>query len=153
MLQVGRRARKLGRSDLAKLGRYVPIAVADLVSEWFEHDLVQAAIAARAIFGHPVGPWSAGSGALLLQRMAEDPLPVGGGVTVKGGPGALTHTLAEMARRAGVEIRTNARVTQVLTHGHAATGDVPAPRPSDPLPRRHREDQPLAFGAARLPRA
>ncbi len=122
LLQVGRRARALGRADLAKLGRYVPIAVADLVSEWFEHDLVQAAIAARAIFGHPVGPWSAGSGALLLQRMAEDPLPVGGGVTVKGGPGALTHTLAEIARRAGVEIRTNARVTRVLTHGQTATG-------------------------------
>jgi len=122
MLQVGRRARALGRRDLARLGRYVPIAVADLVSEWFETDLMQAAIASRAVFGHQMGPWSAGTGALLLQRMAEDPMPVGGGVTVKGGPGALTTALASIASAAGVTIRTGARVAQILTRGDAAVG-------------------------------
>jgi len=122
MLQVGRRARALGRRDLARLGRYVPIAVADLVSEWFETDLMQAAIASRAVFGHQMGPWSAGTGALLLQRMAEDPMPVGGGVTVKGGPGALTTALASIASAAAVTIRTGARVAQILTRGDAAVG-------------------------------
>lgn len=122
MLQVGRRARALGRRDLARLGRYVPIAVADLVSEWFDTDLMQAAVASRAVFGHQMGPWSAGTGALLLQRMAEDPMPVGGGVTVKGGPGALTAALAASASAAGVTIRTGARVAQILTRGESAAG-------------------------------
>lgn len=122
LLQVGRRARALGRRDLARLGRYVPIAAADLVSEWFDSDLMQAAVASRAVFGHQMGPWSAGTGALLLQRMAEDPMPVGGGVTVKGGPGACTAALAAMATAAGVTIRTGARVAQVVTRGNAAVG-------------------------------
>lgn len=122
LLQVGRRARALGSRELARLGRYVPMCVADLVAEWFESDLVQAAVAARAIFGHPMGPWSAGTGALLLQRMAEDPMPVGGGVTVKGGPGALTSALATMAVGAGVTIRTDAQVVRVITHGGVTTG-------------------------------
>lgn len=122
LLKVGRRARALGSRELARLGRYVPICVADLVAEWFENDLLQAAVAARAIFGHAMGPWSAGTGALLLQRMAEDPMPVGGGVTVKGGPGALTTALATMAVGAGVTIRTDAQVARVVTRGGVATG-------------------------------
>lgn len=124
LLGMGRRARSLGHRELARLARYVPMAVADLVAEWFEQDLVQAAVAARAVFGHPVGPWSAGTGALLLQRMADDPVPVGGGVTVKGGPGALTEAIASAAMAAGVTIRTGARVARVTTRAGQAAGVV-----------------------------
>ncbi|MCR4375091.1 MAG: NAD(P)/FAD-dependent oxidoreductase [Acidobacteria bacterium] len=124
LLGLGRRARKLGRRELARLARYVPIAVADLVSEWFDHDLMQGALAARGVFGHRLGPWSAGTGAVLLHRMAEDPMPVGGGVTMRGGPGALAEALAGMAEAAGARIRTSARVARVLTQGGAATGVV-----------------------------
>lgn len=122
LLGVGQRTRALGRADLARLARYAPIAVADLASEWFESDLVQAAVAVRGVFGHLAGPWSAGTGALLLQRMAEDPIPVGGGVTMAGGPGALSGALLALAEAAGAQVRTQARVVQVLTHGGAAVG-------------------------------
>ena len=124
LLKVGRRVRGLGRRDLARLSRYLPIAVADLVAEWFEHDLTQTAVAARGVFGHPVGPWSAGTGALLLQRVAEDPMPVGGGVTVKGGPGALTAALLAAATDLGVQVRTGSEVTSVMTRGGSAVGVV-----------------------------
>lgn len=124
LLTMGRRARALGRRDLARLGRYVPMCVADLVAEWFEHDLVQAAVAARAIVGHHLGPWSAGTGALLLQRMAEDVMPVGGGVTTRGGPGALSDALASLATGAGVNIRTGAQVERILVRDGAAAGVV-----------------------------
>lgn len=120
LLQVGRQARSLGGRELARLTRYIPMPVADLVAEWFSHDLVQAAIAAHAVFGHHAGPWSAGTGALLMQRLADDPVPVGSGVTARGGPGAVTAALAQVAQQAGVSIRTNARVIRVLTRdGHA----------------------------------
>jgi phytoene dehydrogenase-like protein len=122
LLGVGQKTRALGRHDLARLARYAPMAVADLATEWFESPLVQAAIAARGVFGHHAGPWSAGTGALLLQRMAEDPIPVGGGVTIVGGPGALSEALLRMAQTAGAQVRTQARVAQVLTNGRAAVG-------------------------------
>jgi hypothetical protein len=49
------------------------MAVADLVAEWFETDLLQAAVAARAIHGTAMGPWSAGTGAVLLLAAALIP--------------------------------------------------------------------------------
>ncbi len=123
LLQLGKRARALGRRDLSRLARYLPMAVADLVAEWFEHDLVQAAVASRAVFGHAVGPWSAGTGAMLLRRMAEDPLPVGSGVTYAGGPAACLAAIADHIRSQGVDIRTGAGVSQIRLDGHV-TGVV-----------------------------
>jgi phytoene dehydrogenase-like protein len=122
LLGLGRKARSLGRQDLGRLARYAPMAVADLLAEWFDNDLVQAALAVRGVFGHPLGPWSAGTGALLMHRMAEDPIPVGGGVTMVGGPGALSEALRELAETAGAQVRTQARVVRVLTQGGVATG-------------------------------
>lgn len=61
LLKTGRRFRSLGRTDAYRLLRWMPMAVADLVGEWFTTDLLQAAIAARGIFGTAAGPWSAGT--------------------------------------------------------------------------------------------
>jgi phytoene dehydrogenase-like protein len=122
LVGLGRRARALGRKDLARVARWVPMAVADLTGEWFESDLVQAAIAAHAIFGNPAGPWSAGTGGMFLQRLADDPSPVGSGITVRGGPGALAGLLAKVAAEAGATVRTDARVARVLTRHGRVTG-------------------------------
>jgi phytoene dehydrogenase-like protein len=124
LLNTGRRARALGKKNLSRLIRYVPMAIADLVAEWFGNDLVRATIASRAIFGHFAGPWSAGTGGLLLQRMADDPMPFGSGITVAGGPGALSRAIQTVAETAGVKIRTNASVARIRTQHGAATGVI-----------------------------
>ena len=62
-----------------------------------------AAIAARGIFGTAHGPWSAGTGAVLLLGAAIDPAPGGSSVSVKGGTGALMSAMADAAREAGAE--------------------------------------------------
>jgi phytoene dehydrogenase-like protein len=124
LANVGRRARGLGRTDLARLTRWMPMSIADLVDEWFESDLVRAAVAARALLGTFAGPRSAGTGASFLQRMAEDPMPVGSGVTARGGPGGLARALAMRAESAGATIRTEARVVRVRTKDGQATGVV-----------------------------
>src|SRR5262249_19342880 len=99
-----------------------PMAVADLVAEWFETDLLQAAIAARAIHGASMGPWSAGTGAILLLAAAIDPAPGGSSITAAGGPGAVTQAMAEAALEAGADIRTNAEVARILIKDGAVTG-------------------------------
>lgn len=124
LLNTGRRARKLGKKNLSRLIRYVPMAVADLVGEWFDNDLVRATIASRAIFGHFAGPWSAGTGGLLLQRLADDPMPVGSGITVAGGPGALSRAIQTVAETAGAKIRVNTPVARIRTERGVATGVV-----------------------------
>ncbi|CAN5527746.1 NAD(P)/FAD-dependent oxidoreductase [soil metagenome] len=124
LLKAGTRFRSLGRTEAFRLLRWGPMAVADLVAEWFENDLLQAAIAARGIFGAAQGPWSAGTGAVMLLNAAVDPAPGGSSVTVRGGPGALTRAMAEAAREAGAEIRTGAAVTRILTRDGRVTGVV-----------------------------
>ena len=124
LLKIGRRFRALGRTDGFRLLRWMPMAVADLVAEWFSTDLLMAAIAARGIFGTAQGPWSAGTGAVLLLNAAVDPAPGGSSVMVKGGTGALTAAMADAAREAGAEIRTGATVTRVLARDGHVTGVV-----------------------------
>ncbi len=70
MLNTGRAVRKLGKRDMYRLLRWGPMAVADLVAEYFETELLRATIAARGIFGTFLGPWSAGSSLVLLIRAA-----------------------------------------------------------------------------------
>jgi phytoene dehydrogenase-like protein len=122
LLKTGRRFRALGRRDSFALLRWGPMAVADLAGEWFETDLLRAAVAAPGIFGTFMGPWSAGTGAVLLMAAANDPQPGGTSATCVGGPGAVTHAMAEAAREAGVEIRTGVDVARINVHDEAVTG-------------------------------
>jgi phytoene dehydrogenase-like protein len=122
LLKTGRKFRALGKREAFALLRWGPMAVADLVAEWFETDLLQASIAARAIHGTAMGPWSAGTGAVLLLGAAIDPVPGGSGVTAAGGPGAVTRAMAEAAREAGADIRTGADVVRILVKDGAVAG-------------------------------
>ena len=124
LLRTGRGFRGLGKKDAFTLLRWGPMAAADLVAEWFETDLLQASIAARGIFGTAMGPWSAGTGAVLLLAAASDPLPGGSSVSAIGGPGAVTRAMADAAREAGADIRTDAKVGRILSKDGAATGVV-----------------------------
>jgi len=122
LLKVGRKVRGLGKKEMMRLLRWGPMAVADFVAEFFETDLLRAAVAARGIFGAIMGPWSAGSTALLLLRAASDPHPVGNSAYPRGGMGALTAAMAASAKQAGAEIRTGAEVEQILVKNGAVTG-------------------------------
>ncbi len=124
LLKTGRRFRALGKKDSFRLLRWGPMAAADLVAEFFETDLLQAAVATRGVFGTAQGPWSAGSGAVLLLNAAIDPAPGGSSVTVKGGPAALAKGMTESVRSAGVQIRTGARVARVIVEEDRAVGVI-----------------------------
>ena len=124
LLKIGKRFRGLGKTDGFRILRWMPMAVADLVAEWFSSDLLMAAIAARGIFGTAQGPWSAGTGAVLLLNAATDPAPGGSSVMVKGGAGALTAAMADAAREAGAEIRTGVSVARILVRDGGAAGVV-----------------------------
>jgi phytoene dehydrogenase-like protein len=113
LLKVGRGFRGLGKKEMFRLLRWGPMAVADLVAEFFDTELLRAAIAARGIFGTAMGPWSAGTSAVLLLRAAADPHPLGPAAYPRGGMGSLTRVLAESAQRAGAEIRTESEVAEI----------------------------------------
>ncbi|MEQ1474273.1 MAG: NAD(P)/FAD-dependent oxidoreductase, partial [Candidatus Acidiferrum sp.] len=124
LLKTGRGIRGLGKYGTFDLLRWGPMAVADFVAEFFDTELLRAVIAARGIFGTAMGPWSAGSTAVLLLRAAADANPVGSATFSRGGLGAFTHALAESAKQAGAEIRTGAEVRHIRIKDGAANGVV-----------------------------
>src|ERR1700736_3680646 len=124
LFKTGRSVRSLGKNGIFDLLRWGPMAVADFVAEFFETELLRAAIAARGIFGTALGPWSAGSTAVLLLRAAADSHPVGSAAFPRGGLGSFTRALAESAKQAGVEIRTDAEVQHIRLKDGAVTGIV-----------------------------
>ncbi len=122
LLKLGKRFRGLPKRDAYRLLRWGPMAVADLVAEWFETELLRAAVAARGVYGMFGGPWSAGTGANLLVQAAIDPHSAGPASFVAGGMGALTAALAAAARAMGAEIRTGAEVARIDVRDGRAQG-------------------------------
>jgi phytoene dehydrogenase-like protein len=128
MLKTGRAMRNLGKKDLYRVLRWGPMAVADLVAEFFDTEPLRATIAARGILGTFLGPWSAGSGLVLLLRAAADsssnPSPAGSAQFPVGGIGGVTLAMAAAAKQVGAEIRTNAEVAEIRVKDDVATGVV-----------------------------
>ena len=122
-LKLGRTFRGLGKHDSHTILRVLPMAVADFVAEAFETDALRAAIAWRGVRQSFLGPWSAGSTAILLADGAgNDGGAAGQTVFAIGGPGSLSEALASAARAAGVEIRCDAEVVAITSHDNHATG-------------------------------
>lgn len=115
--------RSLGRKNITRMIRIMPMSIADLLNEWFESDIVKGAIAASAVKDISWGPQEAGTAYLLLYNWSgsNSGLFRSGG-QVKGGLGTLTQTLAESARSFGAEILTNSEVTRIITQAGQATG-------------------------------
>ncbi len=107
--RLGLKLRGLDRKDAYRLLRWGPMSVADLAAEWFDGELMQAAVAARGIFGAFAGPRSAGTTAGLLMQAAFGESPIS---TVAGVAG-LADALAKAATTAGAQIRTKANVTRI----------------------------------------
>ena len=122
-LRLGRAFRGLGREDGRTILRVLAMAVADFVAESFRSEPIRATLAWRAVRYTAMGPWSAGSTAVLLHDAAgNDGGAAGETVFAKGGPSALSEALASAARAAGAEIRTGAKVVAVTTADGAVTG-------------------------------
>jgi phytoene dehydrogenase-like protein len=124
-LKLARAFRGLGKRAGREALRVLPMAVADFVGEAFEHDGLRAAIAARGIQYAAMGPWSAGTTAVLLSDSSEGDAGAAGQATfARGGPGVLADALVSAARSFGAEIRTSAEVVRVLSKGRRVTGVV-----------------------------
>jgi phytoene dehydrogenase-like protein len=124
-LKLGRTFRGLGKHNAHTILRVLPMAVADFVAEAFETDAVRAAIAWRGVRHSFLGPWSAGTTAILLGDSAgNDGGAAGQTVFAIGGPGAVSEAIAAAARAVGAEIRCGARVVAITSTDNRATGVV-----------------------------
>ena len=94
------------------------------LGEFFESDVVKAALGWHAINDSIAGPSTPGTAYVLLHDHAAE--QAGGGLRtwgfVRGGIGRVTEAMADAAREAGAEIRTSAEVERVVVADGRATG-------------------------------
>ncbi len=110
----------LGASSMREFLRVGGINIYDVLNEVFADARLKGAIAADAVLGHHMGPRTPTTVLTYLHRLrgenhARQSLP-------PGGMGQVTDALAEAARRAGVSIRTNAKVERIVVADGTAKG-------------------------------
>jgi phytoene dehydrogenase-like protein len=121
-IRLGRAYRRLGERGGRELTRALPMAAADFVGEWFADDAVRGPLAALGCRYTGMGPWSAGTTAVMLGTAARGGGAAGETVYAAGGPGALAEALAGAATGAGAHIRTGQAVARVTVEGDRVTG-------------------------------
>jgi len=90
-------------------------SVADVLDEYFEHELVKSMIASSAIIGSKCGPRSLESGLVwLFHKMGEYDGIFGEWGFHKGGNGGFTQALARSFEAFGGTIQTDAAVSHVI---------------------------------------
>ncbi|MGH7682112.1 MAG: phytoene desaturase family protein, partial [Candidatus Eiseniibacteriota bacterium] len=123
MLQLGRKFRALGHTNMIEVLRTLPLSVWELLDDWFECGPLKAAVATTGILDHQQGPRSGGTGYVLLHHLAGAPAgSVRGRVPWRQGPGAFTDAAERVARASGVTLRTSARVARISIESDAVTG-------------------------------
>src|SRR5579884_1550004 len=108
-----------GTEDEPLLERLLFGSVADLIEEHFESEEVKGWLAQAWDAGDIDAPGSLLSAAYLGVSSFSRPEDYG---LVHGGMGGITQAMARACRAQGVDIRTDARVAQVLVDGHRVTG-------------------------------
>jgi phytoene dehydrogenase-like protein len=122
-LRLARAFRRLGPKAAREALRVLPMAVADFVAEAFDTDAVRATVATRGVQYAAMGPWSAGTTAVLLWDSAGNDGGAAGAVAfARGGPGALAEALAGAAASFGAEVRRGAEVAEITTEDGRVTG-------------------------------
>jgi phytoene dehydrogenase-like protein len=108
LFRSGFALRRLGKTNMLELMRVAPMSAADWLNEWFETGCLKATLANAGLSGNFVGPRSPGSAFnLLLWECAAKH-------QIYGGPRALIAALEKSARSQGVDIRTEAEVSEIL---------------------------------------
>ncbi|NNF14693.1 MAG: NAD(P)/FAD-dependent oxidoreductase [Gemmatimonadetes bacterium] len=105
------------------LQRFVDCSAAEILDEYFEHDLVKALYASSGIIGSRCGPRSKESGLVwLFHKMGDyDGIPGAWGFH-KNGNGGFTQVLARAVEALGGAIRTEAPVESLRYDGGRAVG-------------------------------
>jgi phytoene dehydrogenase-like protein len=120
---LGQRFRKLDRKVFHNAVRLLTGSAADFLDDYFESEILKGYLASSSIIGTKVGPYSQGSGLVLLYHfIGEHDGVFGAWAFHKKGNGGFTQVLARAARAFGADIVLEAPVASVITRDGRATG-------------------------------
>jgi phytoene dehydrogenase-like protein len=97
----------------------------DFLDQWFETDVLKATMSASGIIGTFLGVRSPGTAYVLLHHyMGEIDGAFRAWGFARGGTGAISNAIADAAREAGVEIRTQSGISQIIVKNGKAKGVI-----------------------------
>ena len=125
-LKLAWRHRGLDVRTIADVTRLMTMSIADLLDDWFESPQVKGALAVNGVIGTWAGPYEPGTAYVMAHHSIGD---VGDGHLgnwgfQEGGMGAVADAIASAARENGAEIRTGAKVSQILLSNGRAAGVI-----------------------------
>ncbi|MGH6890245.1 MAG: phytoene desaturase family protein [Rhizomicrobium sp.] len=128
LVSTGGLARRLARLDTTARRDLVALfgrSAGDLLDGWFESDPVKAVFGFDSIVGNYASPYGPGTGYVLLHHALGEVNGVKGTWGhAQGGMGAITQAMAAACRGAGVEIRTNVEVQELIVENARAAGVI-----------------------------
>jgi phytoene dehydrogenase-like protein len=125
MLFLAKKFWDLGEAEIYEYIRFFTMSAAEWLEDYFETDLIKAAMATPGIIGTALGVYSPGSAYILLHHVMGDvDGNIGAWGLARGGMGAISQALAGAVLEHEGEIRTSAGVAQLLVKNGKATGVV-----------------------------
>src|SRR5512138_1533883 len=125
LLSLARRFQNLPGEDKYNQVQLMTMSAADFLDQWFETDVLKATMSASGIIGTFLGVRSPGTAYVLLHHyMGEIDGAFRSWGFARGGTGAISNSIADAAREAGVEIRTEAAIEKILLNKDRAIGVV-----------------------------
>src|SRR5437763_1120931 len=125
LLFMARRFQKLASEDRYNLVQLMTMSAADFLDQWFETDVLKATMSASGIIGTFLGVRSPGTAYVLLHHyMGEIDGAFRSWGLSRGGTGAISNAIADAAREAGAEIRTEAAIEKIILKNGQAKGVV-----------------------------
>jgi len=120
---LGRRFQGLSAEDKYRQVQLMTMSAVDFLDQWFETDVLKATMSASGIIGTFLGVRSPGTAYVLLHHyMGEIDGAFRSWGFSRGGTGAISLAIAEAAREAGAEIRTQAGIGRILVKDGRAVG-------------------------------
>ena len=125
LLFLGRRFQRLAPEDKYNQVQLMTMSAVDFLDRWFETDVLKATMSASGIIGTFLGVRSPGTAYVLLHHyMGEIDGAFRSWGLARGGTGAISNSIADAAREAGAEIRTEAPIAKIILQNGRARGVV-----------------------------
>lgn len=109
---LGLYVRRRGKQAVIDLARILPMSIAELLDDWFEHPALKGALGALGIWHLKQGPRAGGTAFNFLHHLAGSPAGV-----FRPGRSNVTAVLEGLG---GIEVRRGSRATVVAKNGRAS---------------------------------
>lgn len=122
-LYLGKQMWAMGEKEIYEYVRFFTMSAAEFLEDYFENDMIKAAMASPGIIGTALGVYSPGSAYVLLHHVMGDvDGSIGAWGLARGGMGAISNAIAGALQEFGGEIQTGSGVRKILVRGGKASG-------------------------------